>query len=102
MRGASPSCARGADQESVPVSGFSQVPLQSLPSVIRDMGIPRPLALIHPPSPAQLAFGISSGNTVSWCQRWQTTNAYMLPPTEILFKSTLLCHQALVSLLNAP
>lgn len=33
--------------ETVPTSGFSQVPLQSLPSVIRDMGIPRPVALIH-------------------------------------------------------
>ncbi len=33
--------------ETVPNSGFSQVPLQSLPSVIRDMGIPRPVAFIH-------------------------------------------------------
>lgn len=30
-----------------PTSGFSQVPLQSLPSVIRDMGIPRAVALIY-------------------------------------------------------
>lgn len=37
----------GSKSETVPTSGFSQVPLQSLPSVIRDMGIPRPVALIH-------------------------------------------------------
>lgn len=54
-----------------PASGFSQVPPQSLPSVIRDAGIPRPVALIHLclgtacdhlASPAEaLAVGASSG-----------------------------------------
>lgn len=54
----------------------------------------------HGPSPwsisllAQLAFGISSGNTLSQCQQWQTTNACMLPPTEFIFISTLLYHQS--------
>lgn len=47
--------------ETVPTSGFSQVPLQSLPSVIRDMGIPRPVALIH----------LSLGTACIWHLQWK-------------------------------
>lgn len=42
-------------------------------------------------------FGISSGNSRSRCQQWQTTNACILPPTEFIFISTLLYHQPVVS-----
>lgn len=50
-----------SESEAVPTSGFSQVPLQSLPSVIRDMGIPRPVALIH----------LSPGTAAVWHLQWK-------------------------------
>lgn len=59
--------------ETVSTSRFSQVPLQSLPSVITDMGIPRPAALIHPCLGTAGNHLAPSVETLRRCQQWQTT-----------------------------
>lgn len=45
---ASSSSALPSKSESVSTYGFSQIPRQSLPSVITDLGTPRAAALLHP------------------------------------------------------
>lgn len=82
--------AQRTSQKPRPTSGFSQVSLQSVPSVI--MGIPQPVALIHLCWHSLGPFGFFCGNSVKLCQQRQATSGYMLSTTEFTFISTLLYH----------
>lgn len=85
--GESELCAE-SKSESVPTSGFSQVPLQSIPSVIRDMGIPQPVALIH------LSLGTACKHLASSVETlWAGASsgrppmpAYFLPQSSFLYQ----------------
>lgn len=52
------------------------VSLQSVPSVIRDVGIPQPIALIHLCLGTTCDHLASPVETLCLCQQWQTTNLH--------------------------
>lgn len=72
-----------------PNSEFSQVSMQSLPSALRDVGTLHPIALIHFCLGRKRDHLVSPVGALKLCQQLQTIDTCRLPPTELIFTSTL-------------